>query len=208
MSIGPRFLVVEDDELVGRAFASLLGERWMTAWARTLGSARDALATKRFSGIVLDAGLPDGQGLDFLADLRAKGDRTPCLFVSGHFDPGRSPHAVTSSTRGACTSPRSSTTSSCSPNAAPRSRRQSPLARARSSTTTARAARLSTREEEILRLVLDGTPRSALAPELGMSENSIKTLVRRLLRKLDAGNLDEVARRVLEEVLRRERAAS
>jgi DNA-binding CsgD family transcriptional regulator len=47
-----------------------------------------------------------------------------------------------------------------------------------------------------------------LAPELGMSENSIKTLVRRLLRKLDAGNLDEVARRVLEEVLRRERAAS
>jgi DNA-binding CsgD family transcriptional regulator len=41
-----------------------------------------------------------------------------------------------------------------------------------------------------------------------MSENSVKTLVRRLLRKLAAGSLDEVAPRVLAEVLRRERAAA
>jgi DNA-binding NarL/FixJ family response regulator len=207
MSIGPRFLVVEDDELVGRAFASLLGERWMTAWARTLGSARDALATKRFSGIVLDAGLPDGQGLDFLADLRAKGDRTPCLFVSGQFDPALA-------TRCHVLDAWCVYKPEVLDDVLVFAERSATIATSVAACSRAvvddysTAARLSTREEEILRLVLDGTPRSALAPELGMSENSIKTLVRRLLRKLDAGNLDEVARRVLEEVLRRERAAS
>lgn len=189
MSIGPRFLVVEDDEMVGR----------------TLGAARDALESRRFSGLVLDAGLPDGQGLELLSELRAKSDRTPCLFVSGHFDPALATrcHALDAW----CV---------YKPEVlddvlvfAERS-----AAVATSIAESSRAvvddysavARLSARETDILRLVLEGTPRSALAPELGMTENSIKTLVRRLLRKLGAGNLDEVARRVLEEVLRRERA--
>ena len=202
----PRFLVVEDDELVGRAFASLLSERWTTAWARTLGLAREALASRRFSGIVLDAGLPDGSGLELLAQLRSVGDRTPCLFVSGHFDPSLATrcHALDAwcvykpevlddvlifAERAAAV--------------------------ARSVTESSRAvvddysmeARLSARETEIVQLVLAGTPRQGLAREVGMSENSVKTLVRRLLRKLEAGSLDEVARRVLEEVLRRERAS-
>jgi DNA-binding NarL/FixJ family response regulator len=207
MSISPNFLVVEDDELVGRAFASVLGERWTTAWARTVGAAREAIATKRYSGIVLDGGLPDGLGLDFLSELRARSDRTPCLFVSGQFDPSLATrcHALDAW----CV---------FKPEVlddvlvfAERS-----AAVATSIAESSRAvvddysavARLSARETEILRLVLEGTPRSGLAPELGMSENSIKTLVRRLLRKVDASNLDEVARRVLEEVLRRERVAS
>jgi DNA-binding NarL/FixJ family response regulator len=156
---------------------------------------------------VLDAGLPDGGGLDFLAALRAAADRTPCLFVSGHFDPSFAArcHALDAW----CVYK-------------PEVLEDVLLFATRSASiahTVARSSRavvdnysalagLSARETEIVRLVLDGTPRHALAREVRMSENSVKTLVRRLLRKLAAGSLDEVAPRVLAEVLRRERAAA
>jgi DNA-binding response OmpR family regulator len=44
--------------------------------------ARTALATTRFAAIVLDLGLPDGDGLSLLRELRERKDTTPVLVLT------------------------------------------------------------------------------------------------------------------------------
>jgi DNA-binding NarL/FixJ family response regulator len=66
---------------------------------------------------------------------------------------------------------------------------------------------LTTRETEVLELVAVGVSRSDLAHELGISENTAKTLIRRTLIKLGEASVERAGRAVLEEALERMCAA-
>jgi DNA-binding response OmpR family regulator len=78
-----RLLVVEDNlelaELLrkGLAVAGLVVDVVSNA-----ADARTALATTRFAAIVLDLGLPDGDGLALLRELRERKDTTPVLVLT------------------------------------------------------------------------------------------------------------------------------
>lgn len=48
----------------------------------TLTDARAALEGGGFAGMVLDIMLPDGSGLDLLAELRSRGSRIPVLLLT------------------------------------------------------------------------------------------------------------------------------
>jgi two-component system response regulator TctD len=48
----------------------------------TAGQAVEALQARRFEIIVLDLGLPDGDGLDVLTAMRERGDATPVLILT------------------------------------------------------------------------------------------------------------------------------
>ncbi|SIQ97029.1 transcriptional regulator, winged helix family [Paracoccus thiocyanatus] len=78
-----RLLIVEDDPVLSDGLAVGLGLSGFTVDAvGTLADARAALDGGGFAGVVLDIMLPDGSGLDLLAELRAAGQRLPVLLLT------------------------------------------------------------------------------------------------------------------------------
>lgn len=78
-----KVLVVEDERKVGQFVTQALKEQsYTTKLVGTLAAARDALAESPFDVIVLDLGLPDGDGLELLAEWRSVGFNEPVLILS------------------------------------------------------------------------------------------------------------------------------
>ena len=78
-----RLLIVEDDPVLSDGLRVGLGMAGFTAEpVTTLADARAALEAGGFGGVVLDIMLPDGSGLDLLAELRKRGDRIPVLLLT------------------------------------------------------------------------------------------------------------------------------
>ena len=78
-----RVLLVEDDELLGEGLqAGLRREGCAVEWLRDGAAADAALHAETFSVVVLDLGLPRLGGLELLARLRARRDRTPVLVLT------------------------------------------------------------------------------------------------------------------------------
>lgn len=78
-----KILVVEDEkrmaEFVSRA---LVEQAYTLKVVSTCSAARDAVAESPYDAIVLDLGLPDGDGLALLAELRRSGFSEPVLILS------------------------------------------------------------------------------------------------------------------------------
>jgi DNA-binding response OmpR family regulator len=76
-------LVVEDKPRMGAAVRRMLEEQsYLVDWAKDCAHARDALCESEFDLIVLDLGLPDGDGLDLLREWRSAKFLTPVLILS------------------------------------------------------------------------------------------------------------------------------
>lgn len=83
----PRLLLVEDNELVARAFKMLIDSYGDVEIAASAAAASEALATQSWSAVILDIRLPDGSGLDVLEHARRAGCRSPALIYSGNHQP-------------------------------------------------------------------------------------------------------------------------
>lgn len=84
-----QILVVEDDGDLAHALADHIGDGgYRAVTVQTLAAARNALETEpgRFDLLLLDLGLPDGDGRTFCADLRRSGETMPVIILSGHVD--------------------------------------------------------------------------------------------------------------------------
>lgn len=67
-----RILVVEDDEAIGSSLQGVLeGEGYVAEWRTTAADALQAAATASPDLVLLDLGLPDGDGIDVCRRLRA-----------------------------------------------------------------------------------------------------------------------------------------
>ncbi|ROT95789.1 DNA-binding response regulator [Marinobacter sp. R17] len=78
-----RLLIVEDDPLIADSLTQGLGPLGNTVEVFTvLSEARAAMAHSHFDLVVLDLGLPDGNGLILLAEIRKRGDATPVLILT------------------------------------------------------------------------------------------------------------------------------
>lgn len=78
-----RILVVEDDPILSNGLRVGLSLTGATVDAvGTCDDAQSAVATAKYSAIVLDIMLPDGSGLDLLRSLRQRGDATPVLLLT------------------------------------------------------------------------------------------------------------------------------
>ncbi len=75
-------LVVEDDLNLGSALSKLLNGHYRVHWVRTLESAKSHFASADYDAVLLDLGLPDGDGVHWLQSLRAAGCNTPILIVT------------------------------------------------------------------------------------------------------------------------------
>ena len=80
-----RILLIEDDPGLGNAVSDqIAAEGHVPDLAPSLSYARDLCATMSYDLILLDLGLPDGRGLDFLRALRAQGAVTPVMILTAH----------------------------------------------------------------------------------------------------------------------------
>jgi DNA-binding response OmpR family regulator len=78
-----RLLVIEDEPRIAEILKS--GLEWAGFVVDTLrlcAEAREALAITAYDAAVLDLGLPDGDGLSLLAELRPKPNRIPILVLT------------------------------------------------------------------------------------------------------------------------------
>jgi len=78
-----KILIVEDQRRVGRFVEKALAEQnYVSRLADSCAAARDAVAESPYDVVVLDLGLPDGDGLELLREWRGSGFNTPILILS------------------------------------------------------------------------------------------------------------------------------
>ena len=78
-----RILIVEDEKQVARFIENGFKENaYTTTWAKNCEEANNCLSEGEYDLIVLDLGLPDGDGLDLLREWRACGFKEPVLILS------------------------------------------------------------------------------------------------------------------------------
>jgi two-component system OmpR family response regulator len=78
-----RILLIEDDDMLGGAVRDHLAANGHAVdWMKTIGSAADARATTSYGLVLLDLGLPDGNGLGFLRTLRRVKDTVPVIILT------------------------------------------------------------------------------------------------------------------------------
>ena len=78
-----KILIVENEPKVGRFVERALAEQHYTPHlVGSCAAARDALADTPYDAVVLDLGLPDGDGLDLLREWRTAAFNEPVLILS------------------------------------------------------------------------------------------------------------------------------
>lgn len=78
-----RILLVEDDAMLGEAVRDYLANAGHALdWMHRLDDAGNAFAAMPYDLVLLDLHLPDGRGLDFLRELRRRGDTTPVMILT------------------------------------------------------------------------------------------------------------------------------
>ena len=78
-----RFLVVEDDAMIGDSIRTGLRQEGYTVdWVRDGDAAELAMATTAYDAILLDLGLPGRGGLELLAHWRRQGNVVPVLIIT------------------------------------------------------------------------------------------------------------------------------
>jgi DNA-binding response OmpR family regulator len=78
-----KVLLVEDDFKIGRFVEKGLQENAYTVvWRRSIEEANDAISESGFDLVILDLGLPDGDGLALLREWRVFGFNEPVLILS------------------------------------------------------------------------------------------------------------------------------
>lgn len=75
--------MIEDDLAIGRALLSVFqDEGHQVVWCRLAANAVARLEGEEFDAVLLDLGLPDGDGTTVLRDLRAAGLAIPVLIIT------------------------------------------------------------------------------------------------------------------------------
>ena len=78
-----KVLIIEDQARLGQFLKQGLAEsRYTVTWARNCAEADEAISETTFDAIILDLGLPDGDGLDLLRKWRHGGYNEPVLILS------------------------------------------------------------------------------------------------------------------------------
>lgn len=78
-----RLLIIEDNQRLSALIAAGLGRQgYACDLALTLGEADDCVASADYDAIILDLGMPDGDGLEWLAQSRRNGRMMPALVLT------------------------------------------------------------------------------------------------------------------------------
>lgn len=194
-------LIVEDHPMMSAALADLARRLAPQVTCASASSGADAIQQltrheRDFDLIVLDLGLPDGDGFDFLVRLRSRAPATPIIVVSASSSPDAVRRARAAGALGFVGK-------SAPPDELLQALRQvlhgdpymagahaAPLAVNSSSAATAHdgSSHLSLRQLDVLRLLCRGMSNKAIALELNLTEKTVKGHVTDIFRALGVVN--------------------
>jgi FixJ family two-component response regulator len=187
--------VVDDDSSVREAIKSLI--RSVGLHVETFENAQQFLLSKRpeVPGcVVLDVRLPGLSGLDLQRELAAHDINLPIIFITGYGDIPMSVSAMKAGALEFLTKPfRDQDLLDAIQKALERDRT---VRRQRMETAKLRERfdALTSREREVMGLVVAGLLNKQIAGELGISEITVKIHRGQLMKKMGAGSLPELVR--------------
>jgi FixJ family two-component response regulator len=191
----PIVFVIDDDRMIRDGLQSLIKSVGLRV--QTFASAEDFLGAKRPEGpacLVLDVRMPGLSGLDLQLKLRNGGMAIPIIFITGHGDIPMSVRAMKEGAHEFLTKPVRGQDLLDAVQKAIASDRALRQERQELDEIRGRFELLTTREKEVLELVVAGLLNKQVADQLGMSELTVKTHRAHVMEKTQAESLAHLVR--------------
>ena len=191
----PVAYVVDDDPEIRSTIRDVLESDGRAV--QDFASAEDFLEAYRSGGegcLLVDAYLPGMSGVALLDELRARGDRLPVILITGSSDVGL---AVEAMRTGACDfieKPVGRVELLASIARAIDQSHDIRLVDAVHEEAAAHVADLTTRQREVMDMVLAGHPSKNIAADLGISQRTVENHRAAIMHKMGAKSLPELAR--------------
>ncbi len=186
-------LCLEDDPIVASAVRRAMPGREVDC-VRRAAECRERMLQRSYGGWLLDIHVPDGSGLDVLEWGRSRGDGTRALIITGALQ-----HELANRAQALGAEYLLKPFGKANLDAF-LERCDAPLRTVPEELrvdTFVELYALTEREAEIVRAIARGVSRAGLSVELGISENTLKTAVRRLLWRTGHESLDDLLRSLL-----------
>jgi FixJ family two-component response regulator len=191
----PIVFIIDDDASVRRALTNLFQS--VSLKVEVFGSAHEMLQGKLpdvASCLVLDIRLPGLSGLDFQAELTEANILIPIIFMTGHGDIPMTVRAMKGGAVDFLTKPfRDQDMLDAVVTAIERDRKRREAGKIVANLQTLFES-LTSRERQVLTLVSSGLMNKQIAAELGLAEITVKLHRGRIMKKMDAKSLAELAR--------------
>jgi len=196
----PAFLVVEDDPRAQLSLRRIVQRYGRCVVVATCAEARQLLQERRWTGFIIDVGLPDGNGLELLEDIREVDGWAPALVITGTPDDERRARAFRKRAWFWVKGPDFDEVSVFLAGSIRERRAAALLEEAQRREAEAQRLielySLTGAEAQLLRVFLGGVPRSELAHAVGVCENTVKAHAKSILAKCEARSFDGLRRRV------------
>ena len=187
--------IVDDDPLIRDALEQLVRSVGITVVVFPSAQAfLDAELPDRPGCLVSDIRMPELSGLDLQDELNRKGITIPIIFMTGHGTVPMSVRAMKSGALDFIEKPFEDQELLDAINRAIKQSRMVKKKEAERDVIEQHINLLTSREHEILTLVIAGMLNKQIAYDLGMSENTVKTHRARIMRKMSVNSLAELVR--------------
>lgn len=201
LEVAPPILLVDDDEVLAASIERMIRPFCEVRLVTTVAAGRAQIDRAPVLAALIDESLPDGSGLDLVAYLRRRRPAVPVMLFTALRDRRLANRAQALRAEFVFKPAGPSNIIpfvSDAVGAAGEAQAKLELAVGQ----VVQLCELSSREVDVIHLALAGIPRTVMARELEITENTLKSTIRRLLEKAGEETLEELVRSVFDAALR------